>query len=212
MVRFWVAFALLLSSGSGFAQTALVSTNSAQPISVSTNACIRGTQYPGECATIEIDREHSRLLKLDRQFQSVIVGNPEVADVHIEDMRTVVITAKSRDGKTNIMFLNAMNEPMYAAEVVVTLQPQSAALGHAAPGRVIVYGLSKKGLNREYFPYACSSADCLLLQAEQKGDTTDKTFTYATQPNQNNQTTNINGPIASAGPSGHPDAGSDDTK
>jgi hypothetical protein len=148
----WVAVVLIAWTGSAFAQT-----------SANTTYCTaKAAQSPAPCGTIEIVSGHSSILKLDRPFSTLVLGDDNLVKVNAIGDRAVVITAKIKDGKTNLMFLDKANEPMYSAEVVVTTPPDNAALG-----RVRIFAQKRLA---DYIPYACTSEDCIRLKAEYQGE------------------------------------------
>jgi hypothetical protein len=168
MIR-WVLFALILSSKSAFAQTA------AGPDTVLAKCLAKATEYAVEVkcgATLAIEPEHVRLLTLDRSFTSVIVGSEEVADVQIpdpQDNRTILITAKSKSGKTNLMLLDARNQPLFTAEIAVSalVEPNHQPL----PDRVYIHALKKLS---DYIPWACNEGHCLRLKEQYQTELTNK--------------------------------------
>jgi hypothetical protein len=135
------------------------------------------------------------LLKLDRQFKSIVVGNPKVADVLVEDPRTILINAKTPDAKeketngnrTNMILLDNANEPIYSVEIVVH-NPQTSELVPSL-ANVRVYpgpgnsagsgGSAAKGPQQlaDYTPYNCNTRDCARLQAEYQKELSKDIFT-----------------------------------
>jgi Flp pilus assembly secretin CpaC len=168
MIR-WVLVALILSSKSVFAQTA------AGPDTVLAKCLNKATEYAVEIkcgATLALEPEHVRLLTLDRSFASVIVGSEDVADVQIpdpQDNRTVLITAKSKSGKTNLMLLDAKNQPIFAAEIAVSaaVEPNHQPL----PDRVYIHSQKKVS---DYIPWACNEGHCLRLKEQYQTELTNK--------------------------------------
>ena len=53
----------------------------------------------------------ARVLRIDQPAATVIIGNPGVADVTIQDPTTLILTAKSF-GQTNMIILDAGGEPI----------------------------------------------------------------------------------------------------
>jgi len=166
----WVLVALILSSKSAFAQT------TAGPDTVPAKCLAKATEYAVEVkcgATLALEPEHARLLTLDRSFVSVIVGSEDIADVQIpdpQDNRTVLITAKSKSGKTNLILLDARNQPIFAAEIAVSaaVEPNHQSL----PGRVYIHGNGKK--LSDYIPWACNEGRCLRLQEQYQTELTNR--------------------------------------
>jgi hypothetical protein len=170
MIR-WVLVALILSSKSAFAQTA------AGPDSVPAKCLAKATEYAVEVkcgATLALEPNHARLLTLDHSFASVIVGSEDVADVQMpdpQDNRTVLVTAKSKSGKTNLMLLDARNQPIFAVEIAVSaaIEPNHQPL----PDRVYIHDLKKVS---DYIPYACNEGHCLRLKEQYQTELENKIF------------------------------------
>jgi len=194
----WVAVVLIAWTGSAFAQT-----------SPNTTYCTaKATQSPAPCGPIEIVSGHSSVLKLDRPFSTVVLGNDDLVKVNAIGDRAVVITAskkdgyKMKDGKTNLMFLDKANEPMYSVEVVVTTPPDNAALGHV---RIFAARGPKERRNiADYTPFACTSSDCIRLKEEYQGELSRELFVPGLQqPSGQNQinvgTQNVSGASSGGG-------------
>jgi hypothetical protein len=184
-----VVVALITSGGSALAQTPTSMVNCAAKAiayadAVASKDNVDGSM-PEQCGTIEIEVGHTRLLKLDRPFKSVIVGNPDIADAVVQDQRTLLITAKTEkdtakasgekdtkpryETRTNLLLLDNANEPMYSVELAVTNQPAGKGDIVQSLGRVRVYAGGRKEI-ADYTPYACSSADCIRLNMETQGE------------------------------------------
>jgi hypothetical protein len=200
-----ILVALIMSSGSVLAQTPLSTVDGGA----------KAIKYAQQYGTIDIQVGHTRLLKLDRQFKSVVVGDPRVADIVVEDPRTVLITAKGPDATapnananaagpqknntTNLIFLDNANEPIYSAEVVVSSPPPSDPLG-----RVKIYGVSTQGQGKpkiaDYMPWACTSGDCIRLKEEYQGEKSNEIFVPGLRPQSpsiNVNTENVSAPAGS---------------
>ncbi len=67
--------------------------------------------------TVPIDQ--ARILRIQRQAASVIIGNPSIADVTIHDARTLVLTGRSY-GLTNLVVLDSDGEVLLDDSVVVS--------------------------------------------------------------------------------------------
>ncbi len=70
----------------------------------------------GDRLVVEID--HARVLKLPRPATTVIIGNPAIADVTVQDASTIVLTGRSY-GATNLIVLDAKGEAMVDESVGV---------------------------------------------------------------------------------------------
>ncbi|WP_029418160.1 pilus assembly protein N-terminal domain-containing protein [Brevundimonas bacteroides] len=66
---------------------------------------------------VEIDR--SSRISLRGAAASVIVGNPEIADVTVVDASTLFVTGKGY-GVTEVVAVDALGRTLYQGEVVVT--------------------------------------------------------------------------------------------
>jgi Pilus formation protein N terminal region len=186
-----VVVALITSGGSALAQTPTSMVNCAAKAIAYADAVASkdnvDSSMPEQCGTIEIEVGHTRLLKLDRPFKSVIVGDPDIADAVVQDQRTLLITAKAwgekdtakasgekdtkqrHETRTNLLLLDNANEPMYSVELAVTNQPAGKGDLVQSLGRVRVYAGRRKEI-ADYTPYACSSADCIRLKMETQGE------------------------------------------
>jgi hypothetical protein len=105
--------------------------------------------------TIQLRPGFSTLRSFDRPIGTIVVGNPEVADVTLQSERQIVVTAKKVPGTTNVMVLDANNNKFFDAEIVVGGAEQ-------IPGRVQIHSRSgdKAGIH-EYYAYNCPQGDGL---------------------------------------------------
>lgn len=65
----------------------------------------------------------ARILRISAPAATVIIGNPGVADVTIQDPQTLVLTGKSY-GQTNLIVLDSMGNPV-ADTTITVVQAQS---------------------------------------------------------------------------------------
>jgi hypothetical protein len=79
--------------------------------------------------------DQATMLRLERSAAEVVVGNPSIADVSIQDSKALVLTGKSF-GETNLIVLDAQGKVIINRRVVV---------GEPKSGYVTVY----HGTNRE---------------------------------------------------------------
>lgn len=70
-----------------------------------------------EALNIGIDR--STRISLSGSADSVIVGNPEIADVTVVDSRTLFVTGKGY-GVTEVIVVDALGRTLFQGEVIVT--------------------------------------------------------------------------------------------
>lgn len=62
-------------------------------------------------APIQVNVNMARVLRISAPAATVIVGNPGIADVTIQDPQTLVLTGKSY-GQTNLIVLDSFGEPI----------------------------------------------------------------------------------------------------
>ncbi|HTO27073.1 MAG TPA: pilus assembly protein N-terminal domain-containing protein [Devosia sp.] len=96
------AFALCLSLASGLAKAPAIAADGA-PINVNVNM--------------------ARILRINAAAATVIVGNPGVADVTIQDPQTLILTGKSF-GQTNLIVLDSAGNPI-ADTLIEVVQMQA---------------------------------------------------------------------------------------
>ena len=69
--------------------------------------------------TVTVNTNMARVLRINSPAATVIIGNPAVADVTIQDPQTLVLTGKSY-GRTNLIILDASGDPIADTIVEVT--------------------------------------------------------------------------------------------
>jgi Flp pilus assembly secretin CpaC len=69
-----------------------------------------------ETGTVSVSVNMARILRISSPAATVIIGNPGVADVTIQDPKTLVLTGKAY-GKTNLIVLDSAGNPI--ADTVV---------------------------------------------------------------------------------------------
>jgi len=74
-------------------------------------------------APISVKVNMARILRISAPASTVVVGNPGVADVTIQDAQTLVLTGKSY-GETNMIVLDAKGNPI-ADTLVQVVEPQT---------------------------------------------------------------------------------------
>lgn len=70
---------------------------------------------------VQVVMDHAKVFRIEEPASSVIVGNPLIADVVMQDRYTVVVTGKLY-GSTNLIILDAKNQPIID-EVVTVSRP-----------------------------------------------------------------------------------------
>lgn len=68
---------------------------------------------------IDVMMNQATILKLPRNADTVIVGNPEIADASVQDATTLVLTGKGF-GVTNLVVLDASGTPILDDQVTVS--------------------------------------------------------------------------------------------
>jgi hypothetical protein len=96
---------------------------------------------------IRVPPGFSRLLRLDRPVGTVIVGNPDIADVTIQSEKAVVLTAKKAEGNTNLIILDVDNNDLLKADVFVRALLE--------PGVVKIYPQVNRNALHNYYAYYC---------------------------------------------------------
>jgi Flp pilus assembly secretin CpaC len=79
------------------------------------------TAAEGDPISVKVNM--ARILRIDAPAATVIIGNPGVADVTIQDPKTLVLTGKSY-GQTNLIILDDMGNPI-ADTLIEVIQAQA---------------------------------------------------------------------------------------
>jgi hypothetical protein len=95
---------------------------------------------PGSRETVSVQIDHARVIKLPDRTQTVIVGNPSIADVTVQRNGVLILTGKSY-GVTNLLALDGAGA--LVAESMISVQ---------APSESVV--VVQRGLDRE--SYSCT--------------------------------------------------------
>jgi Flp pilus assembly secretin CpaC len=72
-----------------------------------------------------VEKDHSTRISLSGPAGSVIVANPNIADVNVVDSRTVYIVGKGY-GNSSVIITDQMGRSMFDGEVVVTPSQKGA--------------------------------------------------------------------------------------
>ncbi len=62
-------------------------------------------------AIVTVNTNMARVLRINAPAATVIIGNPAIADVTIQDPQTLILTGKSY-GRTNMIILDAAGDPI----------------------------------------------------------------------------------------------------
>ncbi|WP_209009283.1 pilus assembly protein N-terminal domain-containing protein [Pseudovibrio japonicus] len=72
-------------------------------------------------ADVKVVADQAKVFRLDEPAETIILGNPSIADVTVHDRLTIVITGKSY-GSTNLVVLNDASEPVVEELITVTAE------------------------------------------------------------------------------------------
>ncbi len=72
-----------------------------------------------ESAPVSVQVNMARILRIDAPAATVIIGNPGIADITIQDPQTLVLTGKSY-GQTNLIILDSSGNPIADTMIQVT--------------------------------------------------------------------------------------------
>jgi Flp pilus assembly secretin CpaC len=87
-----------------------------------TTACI----VPARAgAGIEVTMNQAKIVKLSRAADTIVVGNPAIADASVQDASTIVLTGKGF-GVTNLVVLDKDGSPIVDEQVTVVRQDASS--------------------------------------------------------------------------------------
>lgn len=75
-------------------------------------------------AGIEVTMNQARILKLARDADTIVIGNPQIADAAVQDASTIVLTGKGF-GVTNLVVLDRDGSPIIDEQVTVVRQSTS---------------------------------------------------------------------------------------
>lgn len=68
---------------------------------------------------IEVIMNQAKIVKLARPADTIVIGNPEIADASVQDAMTIVLTGKGF-GVTNIVILDADGAPIVDEQIFVS--------------------------------------------------------------------------------------------
>ncbi|MBZ9678038.1 pilus assembly protein N-terminal domain-containing protein [Mesorhizobium sp. ES1-1] len=76
-------------------------------------------------AGIEVTMNQAKIVKLSRPADTIVVGNPAIADASVQDASTIVLTGKGF-GVTNLVILDPAGKPIIDEQVTVVRQDASS--------------------------------------------------------------------------------------
>lgn len=68
---------------------------------------------------IEVQMNQAKIVKLARPADTIVIGNPAIADASVQDASTIVLTGKGF-GVTNIVVLDNEGSPIVDEQIVVS--------------------------------------------------------------------------------------------
>ncbi|MER8368615.1 MAG: hypothetical protein E5W81_07160 [Mesorhizobium sp.] len=76
-------------------------------------------------AGIEVTMNQAKIIKLSRAADTIVVGNPAIADASVQDASTIVLTGKGF-GVTNLVVLDQEGNPIVDEQITVVRQAASS--------------------------------------------------------------------------------------
>ena len=76
-------------------------------------------------AGIEVTMNQAKIVKLTRPADTIVIGNPAIADASVQDASTIVLTGKGF-GVTNLVVLDRDGSPIIDEQVTVVRQAASS--------------------------------------------------------------------------------------
>jgi Flp pilus assembly secretin CpaC len=70
---------------------------------------------------IQVEMNQAKIVKLARPADTIVIGNPLIADASVQDASTIVLTAKGF-GVTNLVVLDSDGNPIVDEQVTVVRQ------------------------------------------------------------------------------------------
>ncbi len=92
-----------------------------------TLAAIAGSSVPAANADtgMQVVMNQAKIVKLARPADTIVVGNPAIADASVQDANTIVLTGKGF-GVTNLVIMDAQGSPIVDEQIYVTRQDASS--------------------------------------------------------------------------------------
>jgi Flp pilus assembly secretin CpaC len=76
-------------------------------------------------AGIQVEMNQAKIVKLARPADTIVVGNPAIADAAVQDSSTIILTGKGF-GVTNLVILDNDGNPIVDEQVIVVRQAASS--------------------------------------------------------------------------------------
>jgi len=77
--------------------------------------------FPAHAEGINVVMNQAKIIKLARAADTVVIGNPEIADAAVQDSTTIVLTGRGF-GVTNLVVLDVDGRPVVDEQIVVSRQ------------------------------------------------------------------------------------------
>lgn len=74
---------------------------------------------PAGAEAIQVVMNQAKIVKLTRPADTIVIGNPMIADASVQDASTIVLTGKGF-GVTNLVILDTEGTPIVDEEIVVS--------------------------------------------------------------------------------------------
>jgi len=74
---------------------------------------------------IRVDMNQAKIVKLARPADTIVIGNPLIADASVQDASTIVLTGKGF-GVTNLVVLDTEGNPIVDEQITVSRQTASS--------------------------------------------------------------------------------------
>ena len=74
---------------------------------------------PAQAEAIQVLMNQAKIVKLARPADTIVIGNPLIADASVQDASTIVLTGKGF-GVTNLVILDSDGNPIVDEEIVVS--------------------------------------------------------------------------------------------
>lgn len=79
---------------------------------------------PASAAPLEVVMNQAKIVKLSSPADTIVIGNPLIADASVQDATTIVLTGKGF-GVTNLVVLDQEGNPIVDEQVIVSRQDVS---------------------------------------------------------------------------------------
>lgn len=75
--------------------------------------------FPAQAEAIQVLMNQAKIVKLATPADTIVIGNPEIADASVQDASTIVLTGKGF-GVTNLVVLDRDGTPIVDEQIVVS--------------------------------------------------------------------------------------------